>query len=135
MVDKNTQATERDQEAADAAPQRERCGCHFRPDVDVLELPDELVIQADIPGATPEGIDIDLKEGTLSVRAKVEPRERIAARRLLREYGVGDYYRTFRVGEGINTEEIAADYTDGLLTLRLPKLESAKPRKIAVRAE
>lgn len=124
MVDKNTQATE-----------RERCGCHFRPHVDILELPDELVIQADIPGATPEGIDIDLQEGTLSVRAKVEPRERAVTRQLLREYGVGDYYRTFRVGEEINTEEIAADYTDGLLTLHLPKLESAKPRKIAVHAE
>ena len=55
-----------------------------------------------------------------------------ARRCLLREYGVGDYYRSFQVSEAIDAGKISAEYADGVLTLHLPKAEAVKPRKIAV---
>ncbi len=53
---------------------------------------------------------------------------------LLREYGVGDFYRTFRVSEQIDASRIEAEYADGVLKLHLPKVEAVKPRKITVKA-
>ena len=52
---------------------------------------------------------------------------------LLREYGTGDYYRTFQVSEAVDASKITADYSDGVLTLHLPKTEAVKPRKIEVK--
>ena len=54
---------------------------------------------------------------------------------LLREYGVGDFYRAFQVSEVIDPSRIQAEYSGGVLTLHLPKSEAAKPRKIAVQAK
>ena len=53
----------------------------------------------------------------------------------LREYGVGDYYRSFQISEAIDAGKISAEYADGVLTLHLPKTEAVKPRKIAVSAK
>lgn len=110
-----------------------RSGYYYRPNVDILEKPDELVVLADVPGTSPEGIDIDFDNGELTIHARVPPRNQ-DAEFLLREYGVGDYYRTFRVSEAIDASRITAEYADGVLTLHLPKAEALKPRKIPVRA-
>ena len=54
---------------------------------------------------------------------------------LRQEYGVGDFYRTFRVSEQIDASRISAQYAAGGLTLHLPKVEAVKPRKIKVAAK
>ena len=110
-----------------------RGGVRYRPAVDIVELPDELRVVADVPGASKEGIDINFEKGVLTIQAKVEPRHSGEADYLLREYGVGDYYRVFTVSENIDASKISADYADGILTLHLPKSEAAQPRKIQVR--
>jgi HSP20 family protein len=53
---------------------------------------------------------------------------------LLREYGVGDFRRTFQIGEGIDAAKIAAELREGVLTVHLPKAPELMPRKIAVKA-
>jgi HSP20 family protein len=116
-----------------AAAERTRCGSCFRPNVDILEQGDELLVLADVPGARAEGIDVKFEDGTLTIHAPVEPRQKPEHEFLLREYGVGDYWRTFRVSETIDAGKITADYADGVLTLHLPKAEAAKPRKISVK--
>jgi len=63
----------------------------------------------------------------------VAPRQQGKTEFLVREYGVGDYFRSFEVGEGIDADKIEASVQQGVLTLRLPKSAAAKPRKIAVR--
>jgi HSP20 family protein len=109
-----------------------RSGPTYRPNVDIVEKADELLLVADMPGTRGEEIDVRYEDGQLSIRAPVIGRQADDVRFLLREYGVGDYFRTFRVSEQIDASRIAAGYADGVLTLHLPKVEAAKPRKIAV---
>jgi HSP20 family protein len=104
----------------------------YVPVVDVYETAHELVLTADVPGATPEQIDIRYEEGELRITAPVAPRYQDGRKFLLQEYGVGDYTRTFRLGENLDPSKIEAQCKDGVLTLRLPKVEAVKPRKIAV---
>jgi HSP20 family molecular chaperone IbpA len=106
----------------------------YRPAVDIAENKDELLILADLPGAKSESIDINFEDGVLTVDAKVAPRDRAEARPMLREYGVGDYHRTFRVSEQIDSTKIHAEYVDGVLTVHLPRSQAATPRKIEVHA-
>jgi HSP20 family protein len=109
-----------------------RCGCQYQPAVDIIEQPGEFVLQADLPGVRPEDTDISFENGMLTIRGTVHPRrpENVQMRR--REYGVGDFERSFRIGEGIDTENIAAESKDGVLTVHLPKAAAMQPRKIQV---
>jgi HSP20 family molecular chaperone IbpA len=114
--------------------ERTRCGCCYRPNVDILEQNAELLVLADVPGAKNETIDIKFEDGTLEIYAAVEPSQNDNLTCLLPEYGVGDYYRSFRVSEAIDAGKITAEYANGVLKLHLPKTEAIKPRKIAVSA-
>ena len=107
----------------------------FVPAVDIYETADEYVVMAEMPGCDPQGIDVQFEGGELSITGRVAPREIPQAGWLAHEFGIGDYHRTFNVTESIETEKIQAEYEHGILTLRLPKVETAKPRKIEVRAK
>jgi HSP20 family molecular chaperone IbpA len=115
-----------------AEPQTAQAPATFRPDIDIRETPDEFVVLADVPGATPESIDLAVEKGVLTMKARVGPREPSGATRVVREYGVGGYERSFRVGDGVDTDTIAAEVKDGVLTLRLPKAQTTRARKIKV---
>src|SRR6202012_5988096 len=94
------------------------CGCAakgYQPRADVVELPKEFLLVADMPGVKSEEIDIELKEGSLTIRGPVAKRQPDDAKKLWQEYGVGEYRRTFRVGETIDASKITAEYTDGVL--------------------
>ena len=118
-----------------ASAERTRSGCCYRPNVDILEQGDELLVLANMPGAKSDTIDVHFEDGTLEIHAAVTPRQNDGQTCLLREYGIGDYYRSFQVSEAIDAGKISAQYADGVLTLRLPKTEAVKPRKIAVSAK
>ena len=105
----------------------------FAPAVDVYEDAEGFTLMADLAGADPGAIDVRLEGDELSLQAPVPPRQAPETAYLAREYGVGGWTRTFRVGEAVDASRIEAEYADGVLTLRLPKAEAAKPRKIAVR--
>jgi len=110
-------------------------GPYYRPNVDIYELADQLVVRADVPGANNNRIDIQFNDGALTIHAQVPARQDSQGLYLRQEYGVGDFYRTFRVSEQIDTSRISAEYAGGVLTLHLPKVEAAKPRKIKVAAK
>jgi HSP20 family protein len=109
-------------------------GIVYRPNVDILESEHELTLAMDVPGVDRESLDIDFAEGVLTVQARVAPRYGSNQRFLLREYGIGNFQRSFQVGEQIDVNGISAEYADGVLRIHLPKLAAAKPRKIAVNA-
>jgi HSP20 family protein len=115
--------------------ERTRTAPCYRPNVDIRELPEELLILADLPGVRSEDIDIHFEDRQLTISGRVAPRQPDGTRYLLREYGLGDFSRTFRVSEQIDGARISAECRDGVLTLHLPKVEAAKPRKIAVKAK
>jgi HSP20 family protein len=105
----------------------------FLPVVDVMETADEYRVIVDVPGAKAEDIDVQFERGLLTIEARVATRRNEAKRFLLREYGVGDLRRTFRIGDGIAAERISAQVADGVLTLHLPKTEALKPHRIGVK--
>ncbi|WP_280182583.1 Hsp20/alpha crystallin family protein [Nocardia cyriacigeorgica] len=96
---------------------------------------DEFLVEFDLPGIDPASLDLDVERNVVTVRATrpelTGDREMIAAER-----SRGVFSRQLFLGEGLDTEHIRADYTDGVLRLSIPVAEKAKPRKIAVeRAE
>jgi HSP20 family protein len=115
-------------------PERLRSGQTFVPAVDIIERRDELLLLADVPGVKAEDLDINYERGELTLTARVAPRQNAQTTCLLNEYGVGDFVRTFHVGEGIDAAKIQAEVSAGVLTLRLPKSEATRTRKIAVKA-
>ncbi len=122
-------------EGTTAQPERIRGGRVYSPNVDIVENENELLLVADVPGAKPDGVDINYEQGLLTLHARVEPRlQEEQGRFLLSEYGIGDYYRSFQIGEGIDSSKIEAEMKDGVLTVHLPKAEAAKPRKVQVKA-
>ncbi len=111
-----------------------RSGPTYIPAVDIVEQRDRLLLMADLPGVRAEDLDIQYERGVLTVGGKVTPRQDPdSTNYLLREYGVGDFYRTFQIGEGIDSSKISAELRDGVLTLELPKAAELMPRKISVK--
>lgn len=129
-----TQTIDESDQAEVTRAEHTRTGRHYRPNVDIVEHAHELTVLAEMPGVTGDDIDISFENGALTIYGKVGSREREGVTHLLREYGVGDFYRTFQVSEKIDAAAITADYANGLLTLHLPKTEAVKPRRISVEA-
>jgi HSP20 family protein len=105
----------------------------WAPAVDIFETENELVLKADVPGMELKDIDIQLENGTLTLKGerKFEKEEKNKGfHRLERSYG--SFVRYFTVPETVDTENVKADYNSGVLTVTLPKKEIAKPRAIKV---
>jgi HSP20 family protein len=113
-------------------------GRPWMPAVDIWENEGELVVKADVPDVKFEDIHVDLENGTLTLRGErkfekvPETGEKAKGgyHRIERAYGA--FERSFTVPETVDSEHVKADYKNGVLTVTLPKKESAKPRKINV---
>jgi HSP20 family protein len=94
---------------------------------------DEFVIAFDLPGVDRDGIDIDVERNVLTVRAERRPvplGDQATAQ--LTERPLGVFSRQLFLGDALDTDRIDASYDNGVLVLRIPIAERAKPRKIAV---
>ena len=105
----------------------------FTPSVDIFETEQELTLLADMPGVNAEGVNIDLRENILTLSGDVKMPEGEKEIELIREYRTGRYLREFTLSETIDQSKIKAEIKDGVLQLKLPKAEAAKPRKISVK--
>jgi HSP20 family protein len=100
---------------------------------DAFRNGDEFVIAFDLPGVDADAIDIDVERNVLTVRAERRPidlGERAKAH--LTERPLGVFSRQLFLGDALDTDHIDAAYSNGVLVLRIPIAEKAKPRKIAV---
>ena len=109
-----------------------RPGPLFRPDVDIVEHPEEFVVCADLPGVDQSGVSVELADGVLKIDANLSAQPEIGWRPIYREYQTGGYQRAFALADSIDVAKIRAEMKDGVLTLRLPKVERHKPRQIPV---
>lgn len=99
--------------------------------IDLYRDGDHWVLHCDLPGVDPESLDIGVDERVLTIRAERVAREG-EVEWLIRERATGMFARQLTLGHNVDVESITADYADGVLTLRLPVAEAAKPRKITV---
>jgi len=109
-------------------------GLVFTPAVDIFETEKEITLLADMPGVKADRLTIDLRDNTLTLSGDIAPVENANEEDILVEYETGKYYRQFTIGELINQEKIDAELNDGVLELKLPKIEKATPKKIVVKS-
>jgi HSP20 family protein len=93
---------------------------------------DEFVVELDLPGIDPGHVDIDVERNVLTIRAERLSRMPDAANAVATERPWGTFSRQLVLGDALDTEKVNADYSAGVLTLRIPIAEKAKPRKISV---
>jgi HSP20 family protein len=111
----------------------QRAGRGFAPAVDVAETNDEYVVTAELAGAKPEDVTVELHEGVLTIRGekRSERDERKEHARYV-ERVFGSFSRSFSLPQNADGEKVQASFADGVLTLRVAKKEEAKPRTIAI---
>lgn len=102
----------------------------LRPPVSIVEDESGLLLTADLPGAQKDGIDIHVEKGILTINAPVT--REMPGRALYSEFEWAPYYRQFQIPDLIDQGKVKAEFTNGVLTLHLPKVEAAKPRRIEV---
>jgi HSP20 family protein len=109
----------------------------FVPPADVLIDDDGVTVYMDVPGLRSENLDIELENDILTVRGERPfPYTRENGRGPVRtiERGFGRFERTLRVPRGLEPDSVEASLSDGVLTLRIPKPETMKPRRIEIKA-
>lgn len=111
-----------------------KAGLTFTPATDIFETDKETTVLADVPGVKTKDLDIDLRDDVLTVSGDVESPEGANEAGILREYQTGSYFRQFTLSHEIDQSKIDAELQDGVLRLRLPKIEAATPRKISVKS-
>jgi HSP20 family protein len=122
-------------EARDLATSTEatRPGVLLTSPVDIFEDPNAITVLADMPGVKPEHLNIDLHEGVLTITGHADAPNGPNEIAILEEYRAGTYQRSFSLSEAIDQSQIQATLKLGVLRLRLPKAEQAKPRQIQIR--
>jgi HSP20 family protein len=101
--------------------------------MDAYREGDDYVIALDLPGVSPDAIDIDVERNMLTVKAERRPVTKADDVQMeLSERPLGVFSRQLMLADTLDTEAITADYEAGVLTLRIPIAERAKPRKITV---
>lgn len=122
------------QSAPEASPRlASQAGPVFAPEIDVVETADAFIVTADLPGVDHEGVRVGLEDGVLSLDAAVSAAAPDPGWRLVHaEYRPGRFHRRFHLSDRIDAGAISARMRDGVLTLRLPKTERHRPRRIEV---
>ena len=106
----------------------------FAPNVDIRETDEALWLWADMPGAAEDSIDVRLDNGQLSIRGKVGVDAYKELTPVYTEYNIGEFVRSFRVGNEVDVEQIEARIANGVLELKLPKQARARARRIPIQA-
>lgn len=106
------------------------------PTVDIAETEKEYVIKADLPGVTREQVKVTVENGLLSLSGERKSEKEEKGEKVHRvERTYGNFLRTFTLPEGTDAAKITAEFKEGVLTVRLPKDETARPQSVTVKVE
>lgn len=100
--------------------------------MDAYRSEGDLIVHFDLPGIDPETIDLDVERNVLSVRAERRSSAPEGADLIVAERPTGTFTRELFLGDTLDTERIDASYDAGVLTVRIPVAEQAKPRRIQI---
>ena len=110
-----------------------RAGRPWSPAVDIFETEDELVLKADVPEVELKDIDVHVENQTLTLSGERKFAKEDTSKGYHRiERGYGQFTRSFTVPQTVDTEKVAAEYHNGVLTVKLPKKAAAKPRQVKI---
>ena len=104
----------------------------FVPVTDIFETDDALTVMLEMPGVAKDRVDVRVENDVLTIEGQIDFGVYENLRPLYTEYNVGNYARTFQLSSRLEQDRISAALKDGVMTLVLPKVERAKPRKIHV---
>jgi HSP20 family protein len=104
----------------------------FVPQVDVRSNEDRVVFAFDVPGVKKEDIDITLERGVLTVKGARQFEAGAAKEQLLLGRSYGTFNRSFSLPDQLDDEKLSAKLVDGVLTIEIPRLQKAKPRRIEI---
>ncbi len=105
----------------------------WSPCVDISETKDEIVVTAEIPGMKKDDIKISLNDNILTLKGEKRQEKKVEEEnyhRIERSYGA--FHRSFTLPTTVQQDQVKATYKDGVLKVRLPKAEEAKPKEIAI---
>lgn len=102
--------------------------------MDLFKQGETYVLKADLPGVDPGSVDVNVDNGTLTIRAERSLEPNGGVDWISSERFTGTYLRQLSLGDGVDAENISADYANGVLTVTIPVAERAKPRRIQVAA-
>jgi HSP20 family protein len=112
-----------------------RPGRTYVPEVDIREDEQALWLWADMPGVDQESVEVELHDDVLRLEGRVSTQDYEGLSPIYTEYNVGNYLRRFTLakGERFDRDQVSARLVNGVLEVRLPKAEKAKPRRIDVK--
>ena len=106
----------------------------WSPRADIVETDDAYHLSMDLPGVSPEAVDVQFADDTLRVSGQRDVSSEHKDGRFHRvERSYGQFFRAFRLGADVNPDGVDASFEDGVLTIEVPKSEARKPRQIQVR--
>ena len=106
----------------------------YRPLADIVETEEGVTLMMEMPGVAAEDVEIELDRRVLTVTGRAGRTTPNDFRLAYAEYGEGDYERAFTLSEDLDPAGIEAEMKNGVLTLKLPRAEEARPQRIAVKA-
>jgi HSP20 family protein len=103
------------------------------PLVDIHETDDALILKAELPGFSKDDVNVEIKDNSLTLKGQCQEEKEVKEEQYhRRERAYGSFQRTFMLPVTVDPERVTATYKDGVLELRLPKRETAKPKRIAI---
>ena len=102
--------------------------------VDMVENKDDFILKASVPGINPDDLDISYSDDTLTIKGEIKEENQVKEDQYhLRERRYGSFIRSITLPNKIKGDAIEASYQNGVVTLRLPKVEEVKPKRIAIK--
>ena len=133
MARSSQQLAPREKQELQAKEERTQSGRYYTPVTDITEHNEALTVVMEIPGVEQKDVNLSLDNDVLRVDARIDFSKYEGMEPVYSEYNVGHYTRAFTLSSKVDQSKISAKFADGVLTLTLPKVQEAIPRKIQIK--